>query len=523
MRRFNKEFWSENFLGLSLTLIGVGCLVLSLVLYSSPHAGVSRSALASSTQGLDGADINSLEQLNKAYERIAQAVTPGIVNIQTTATVKVSQSPFMMDPFFRQFFGDQMPGFGGAPRNQVEHALGSGIIISPDGYILTNNHVIAKASDIKVMLSDKREFKGKVVGADPQTDIAVIKIDGSSLPTVPIGDSAALHVGDTVMAFGNPFGLNFTVTRGTVSALGRSQLGIEGRNSGGGFENFIQTDAAINPGNSGGALVNVRGQVIGVNTAILSGNSGPGGEGSFMGVGFAIPSNMAKHVMEDLVKTGKVSRGYLGATVGVVTQDLAQEFKIPDTAGAFVQDVAPGGPAEKAGLKAGDVVRKFNGQTVDDHTSLTDMVAESSPGSTATLDIIRNGQPMTIKVTLAERPANLAVIAGGPTKAPEEGALRGVQVQNLTPEVRQELDLPGGVQGVVVTQVDRNAPAAQALTQGDVIQSVNRQPVHNATEFNKLAAEAKGRTLLRVVRQGQGLFVVITPGSNNGDDDGGDQ
>jgi len=523
MRRFNKEFWSENFLGLSLTLIGVGCLVLSLVLYSSPRSGPARLALASSTQGLDGSDINSLEQLNKAYEPIAQAVTPGIVNIKTTAVVKVSQSPFSMDPFFRQFFGDQMPGFG-VPRSQVEHALGSGIIVSPDGYILTNNHVIAKASDIEVLLSDKRTFKGKVVGADPQTDIAVVKIDGSSLPTVPIGDSAALQVGDTVMAFGNPFGLNFTVTRGTVSALGRSQLGIEGRNSGGGFENFIQTDAAINPGNSGGALVNVRGQVIGVNTAILSGNSGPGGEGSFMGVGFAIPSNMAKHVMEDLVKTGKVSRGYLGATVGVVTQDLAQEFKIPDTAGAMVEDVAPGGPAEKAGLKAGDVVRKFNGHSVDDHTSLTGMVAESSPGSTATLDIIRNGQPMTIKVTLAERPANLAVVAGGPTRAPEEGALRGVQVQNLTPEVRQELGLPGEVQGVVVTQVDRNASAAQALTQGDVIESINRQPVRNTTDFNKLAAEAKGRSLLRVIRQGQGLFVVITPGSNdNGGDDGGDQ
>jgi serine protease Do len=521
MRRFNKEFWRENFMGLSLTLIGVGCLVLSLVLYSSPRSGASRPALASSTQGLDGSDINNLEQLNKAYERIAQAVTPGIVNIKTTAVVKVSQSPFMMDPFFRQFFGDQTPGFG-IPRNQVEHALGSGIIVSPDGYILTNNHVIAKASDIEVLLSDKRTFKGKVVGADPQTDIAVVKIDGGGLPTVPIGDSSALQVGDTVMAFGNPFGLNFTVTRGTVSALGRSQLGIEGRNSGGGFENFIQTDAAINPGNSGGALVNVRGQVIGVNTAILSGNSGPGGEGSFMGVGFAIPSNMAKHVMEDLVKTGKVSRGYLGATVGVVTQDLAQEFKIPDTAGAMVEDVAPGGPAEKAGLKAGDVVRKFNGHSVDDQTSLTGMVAESSPGSTATLDIIRNGEPMTVKVTLAERPANLAVVAGS-SRAPEEGALRGVQVQNLTPEVRQELDLPGGVQGVVVTQVDRNAPAAQYLTQGDVIESVNRQPVGNTTEFNKLASEAKGRTLLRVVRQGQGLFVVITPGADTGGDDGGDQ
>jgi len=517
MRSLNKQFLRDNFLGLSLALIGVVCLVLSLVLYSNPRGGLSRFALASS-QGLDGADINTLEQLNKAYERIANNVTPAIVNIQTTAVIKVSQSPFMMDPFFRQFFGDQLPGFGGVPRNQVEHALGSGIIVSPEGYILTNNHVIAKASDIKVMLSDKRTFKGKVVGADPQTDIAVIKVEGSGLPTVPLGDSAALHVGDTVMAFGNPFGLNFTVTRGTVSAMGRSQLGIEGRN---GFENFIQTDAAINPGNSGGALVNVRGQVIGVNTAILSGNSGPGGEGSFMGVGFAIPVNMAKHVMEDLIKTGKVSRGYLGATVAPVSQDMAQEFKIPDTPGALIQDIAPGGPAEKAGLKPGDVVRKFDGQTVEDQTQLTNMVAESNPGTTATLEIVRNGQPMTIKATLGERPANLPVTAGIGS-APSQGALRGVEVQALTPQLRQELGVPGGVSGVVVSQVSPNSPAAQVLTQGDVIESINRQPVHNVAEFSRLAAEAKGRTLLRINRQGEGVFVVVTPGSDNGDD-GGDE
>src|SRR5208337_3368856 len=427
--RIDKRFLRENLGGLSLTLIGILTLGLSLMLYQGNHV-FPGFALAQG-KALDGPDIDILERQNQAYERIAKAVTPAIVAIQSTQVIKVQQSPFMNDPFFRQFFGNMFPQ---VPREQREHALGSGVIVSPEGYIVTNNHVIAKATEISVTLADKRTFKGKVVGADSSTDVAVVKIDGSGLPTATFGNSDQLKVGDTVMAFGNPFGQYFTVTRGIVSALGRSGMGIEG------FENFVQTDAAINPGNFGGALVNVHGQVVGINTAILSGNSGPGGEGGFIGIGFAIPSNMAKHVMEDLVKTGKVSRGYLGATVGVVTQDLAQEFKIPDTAGAFVQDVAPGGPAEKAGLKAGDVVRKFNGQTVDDHTSLTDMVAESSPGSTATLDIIRNGQPTTIKVTLAERPANLAVIAGGPTKAPEEGALRGVQVQNLTPEVRQELD-----------------------------------------------------------------------------------
>ena len=267
---------------------------------------------------LDGPDINALRTLDKAYEQIAQAMTPAIVSIQSTQVVKVQMSPLFSNPFFRQFFGNGNQAQ--IPREQREHALGSGVLVTADGYILTNNHVIKNATSIKVMLSDTRTFTAKVVGADPQTDVAVVKIDGKDLPTARLGDSTDLHVGDIVMAFGNPFGLNFTVTRGAVSALNRSEGGIED------IQNFIQTDAPINPGNSGGALVNVGGQVVGINTAILSGGNGPGGEGGFIGIGFAIPINMAKHVMEDLVKTGKVSRGYLGAQIKSLDEGSGEGF-----------------------------------------------------------------------------------------------------------------------------------------------------------------------------------------------------
>ena len=451
----------------------------------------------------------SLERQNQAYERIAKVVTPAIVAIQSTQVTKVQQSPMMNDPFFRQFFGNMFPQ---VPREQREHALGSGVIVSPDGYIVTNNHVIAKATEISITLSDRRTFKGKVVGADPQTDIAVVKIDGTGLPTAPFGDSNQIKVGDTVMAFGNPFGQYFTVTRGSVSALGRSGMGIEG------FEDFIQTDAAINPGNSGGGLVNIHGQVVGINTAILSGNSGPGGEGGSVGIGFAIPSNMAKHIMEDLVKTGKVTRGYLGVQIRDLDDGLAKQFKVPDTAGALAEDITPGGPADKAGLKTGDVIRMLNGNPVQDANQLTAQITNLSPGNAAVLDILRDGQPMTLKITLGERPSNLSAhvgVGGGV----QEGALRGIEVANLTPALRDQNGIPANVNGVIITQVDPNSPAAQfGLQEGDVIESINRQPVRNVADFNKLATDAKGQTLLRINRQGNGVFVVITPDEGGGGD-----
>lgn len=502
MRRINKRFLRENLLGLSLTCIGVLLLVFFIMLRFNHRA--SDFVLANS-DGLDGPEIETLAHQNAAFEHIANAVKPAIASIQTTQVMQVQQSPFGMDPFFRQFFGNMFPQ---VPTQQREHALGSGVIVSPNGYILTNNHVIQHASDIRVMLLDKRVFKGKVVGADPQTDLAVVKIDATGLPTAPLGDSTTLHVGDMVFAFGNPFGLDFTVTKGIVSALGRSGLNIEN------YEDFIQTDAAINPGNSGGALVNIHGQVIGVNTAILSSNSGPGGQGGFMGIGFAIPSNTAKHVMNDLIKNGKVQRGYIGVRIGALTPGLAKQFNVPDLNGALVESVEPGSPAAQAGFKAGDVIRTLDGKQVNSANGLRFAVASMNPGMEAKVGILRDGKSMTLSVRLGELPANVA--QGGPAgvgKAPSQGTLRGISVQDLTPDIRSHLNLPPGEHGAVITGIDPNSPAGQAgLSPGDVIESINRQPVNSVADFNRLAASATAQTLLRVIHRGYPMFVVISPG-----------
>jgi len=504
MKRVSKQFLRDNLFGLSLTLIGLLFLALAGILYLG-HGRFPEFALADG-QGLEGPEIRALEEQNRAYERIALVVTPAIVNIRTTQIIKVQQSPFFMDPFFRQFFGDMFGPQMGIPREQREHALGSGVIVSPQGYIVTNSHVIAKATEIEVMLADKRTFKAKVVGADPRTDVGVIKIDGKGLPTVPWGDSASLKVGAIVMAFGNPFGLNFTVTRGIVSAVGRSGLGIEQ------YEDFIQTDAPINPGNSGGALINVRGQVVGINTAILSGAQGPGGQGAWSGVGFAIPSNIVKHVMESLINTGKVSRGYLGLAVGDLNPALARQFKVPDLSGVLINQVEPGAPAEKGGLKQGDVIRTLNGQTVDGADRFRSLVAGANPGNEITLGILRDGQPLTLKVTLAEQPSTMA--GGGTGKPSSESTLRGVTVQELTPSIRNQLGLSPQTRGVVISDLEQDSPAAQqGLQPGDVIESINRQPVRSVADFDRLAAGATGEVLLRVNRQGASAFVVISPGS----------
>jgi serine protease Do len=362
------------------------------------------------------------------------------------------------------------------------------------------------------MLSDMHTFTAKVVGADPQTDVAVVKIAGNNLPTASLGDSSNLHVGDIVMAFGNPFGLNFTVTRGAVSALNRTEGGIED------IQNFIQTDAPINPGNSGGALVDVNGQVVGINTAILSGEEGPEGEGGSIGIGFAIPINMAKHVMGDLIKNGRVSRGYMGAEIRSLDENLARAFHVPDTSGALIEDITPGGPAAKAGLKNGDVIRKYNGEPVTDSGQLIALATETNPGTTVKLDILRNGEPKTVEVKLGERPSNLSVHPElGST--PSQGTLRGISVQALTPDLRQQLGVPSDIHGVVISDLDPESPAAQSgLQQGDVIEGINHQPVRSVADFERLAAQAQGDTLMRINRQGTRLFIVVSPNSAGGDD-----
>ena len=505
--RINDYFVEGGIVVVRLLLVGLVCFALVEILFMG--YGRYRQPAMAAARALDGPDIELLERQNQAYERVIHATAPGIVYIRTEQIVKAEQSPMFTDPSLRQFFGG---GSQQIPQDQKQHALGTGVLFDPSGYIVTNNHVIAHASTVEVMLTDKRIFKAKVIGGDPDTDIAVVRINATGLPTVPLGDSSSLHVGDTVMAFGNPFGLNFTVTRGSVSALGRSDFNIEA------VQDFIQTDAAINPGNSGGALVDVKGQIVGINTAILSGNQGPGGEGGFIGIGFAIPINMAKRSMDALIKTGKVTRGYMGVTIGPVTEDLAQQFKVPDTSGALVQDVTPGGPAGEAGLKPGDVIRKFNGIPVNGSNELLAMVANTNPGTPVTLEVLRNGQPLTLKLTLEERPSDLGyTAAGGARKAPSQGPLRGISVQNLTPDLRKQLSVPPDTHGVVVTEVDPISPAAQRVEQGDVIVSVNRMPVNSVAEFDEAAASAKGNTLLRIIHEGQAIFVVVPP--EGGDND----
>jgi serine protease Do len=476
-------------------------LVVVVVISQSPGRGL----LIAESKGLEGSDINILEAQNRAFERIAAGTTPAIVNIQTTQVIKVQQSPFFQDPFFRQFFGGMLGPYN-IPREQREHALGSGVIVTPDGIIVTNSHVVAKATEIQVMLLDKRVFKAKVLGSDPETDVAVIKIDAAGLPVVSWGDSSTLHVGDTVMAFGNPFGLNNTVTRGIVSAVGRTGLGIES------FEDFIQTDAAINPGNSGGALVDVHGRLVGINTAIVSNGAGMNGEAGSNGIGLAIPSNIVRHVVESLVKTGKVERGYLGVSVGDLTEKLAKQFSVPDIAGAMVEDVTSGSPADKAGIKAGDVIRTLNGTTIESKDQLTSLIASKDPGTEVRIGILRDGKEQTLAVTLGSRPANLGV-REGTGRAVSQGTLRGVTVEDLTPQLRSQLGLDPNAQGVAISRIDPSSPvAAGGLQPGDVIQEINRQPVRNAADFERLAADAKGEVLLRIVRQGNGAFVVISPG-----------
>ena len=491
-----------------MTTGGFIVFLVLLGLYMSGHLGSRRFAFAEGT-GLDGPDIGVLESQNRAYEQIAQAVTPAIVNIQTTQVIKVRQSPFFTDPFFRQFFGN-MFGQYNIPRNLREHALGSGVIISPDGYIVTNNHVVAKASDINVELTDQKVYKAKVIGTDPQTDIAVVKIDAKDLPTATWGKSSDAKVGDTVMAFGNPFGLNFTVTRGIVSGIGRSGLGIES------FEDFIQTDAAINPGNSGGALVDIHGKVIGINTAIVSPGAQDGAAG-FNGVGLAIPSDIVEHVVQSLITTGKVERGYLGVTVADLNEKLAKQFDVPDIGGALVNDVESGSPAEKAGIKQGDVIRSFNGKEVASEGQLVSMTTSESPGAEVTLGILRDGKTMDIKVKLGSRPEKLAATQENSAKAPEKGTLQGLTVANLTDALRQQYSIGKDAEGVVITALDPTSPAAQeGLQPGDVIEEIDHRVVKNVKDFERLSAGLNGDVLLRIDRKGTGLYAVVSPMEEGG-------
>ena len=436
------------------------------------------------------------------FTDVAKNVTPAVVNITTSGAEEVSDSSRprgRMEDFFGSPFGPRRFGPPMEPRERRGGGQGSGVIVTPDGYVLTNNHVIAGAKTVTVTLPDKREFKGQIVGSDPKSDIAVVKIDGTQLPTIPWGDSGRLQVGEYVLAVGNPFGLNSTVTLGIVSALGRGHMGITQ------YEDFIQTDAAINPGNSGGALVNTKGELIGINTAIFSQTGG------YQGVGFAVSTSMSKPIYESLVKTGKVVRGFMGIGIQDLNQELAKSFNVKGNHGAIVTDVKEEGPADKAGLKQGDVIVSYQGTAIEDAVTLQRAVTRSSVGSKATVTVMRDGHEKDLSVTIGELPDNPQVAKA--EAVPSEQPLAGLAVQELDRETAQELGLKGKIQGVVVTTIEPESDAKRAgLMPGDVIREINRKPVTSMKDFDRAASDLKkGQTVLVLVnRRGASLYLSAT-------------
>ncbi|MCK5503973.1 MAG: DegQ family serine endoprotease [Thermodesulfovibrionia bacterium] len=433
-----------------------------------------------------------------AFSDIVKVISPAVVNISTSKTVikKDSTLPHFFDGPFKDFFEPF-----NMPRKWKEQSLGSGVLVSSDGYIITNNHVVEKADEIKVTLYDQQNYKGKIVGTDPKTDIAIIKISTTNLPAIKWGDSDNLHVGEFVLAFGNPYSLGHTVTMGIVSALGRANVGIAD------YEDFIQTDAAINPGNSGGPLVNIKGELIGINTAIFSRTGG------YQGIGFAVPSNMAKSVMNQLIKEGKVTRGWLGVTIQNLTQELAGEFGLDKSFGALVTDIFDSSPAEKAGLKRGDVILEVNGNKIKNVETLRNMVAQSKVGNKIKLKILRDGKELSINATVAEFPQEIALaVPGGKEKnlLEDENALAGFSVMDLTREIAKQLGLSRNEQGVVIVSVDPYTAAEDAgLKKGDVIQEINKKRVKNLSDFSKILPHAReGDTILLFINRGGKKFYI---------------
>jgi serine protease Do len=478
----------------------VVALVLALALGGAAVAGVPGLTDKNPPATLKLADVNE-GPARVTFAPIVKKTLPAVVNISSSKVVKTPRGngQMPMDQLFQQFFGDNGGRFS-VPKERREQSLGSGVIVSPEGYILTNNHVVDGATDVRVTLGDKREFKARIVGTDAKTDVAVLKIDATSLPVMTIGDSSKVQIGDTALAMGNPFGVGQTVTSGIISAMGRSLGGsIEE------YEDFIQTDAPINPGNSGGALINDRGELIGINTAIVTG--GGSSEGSH-GVGFAVPVNLARSVMDQILKNGKVTRAYLGVMVQEVTPAIAKSFGASGLSGALVGDVSPDGPALKAGLEKGDIILDVNGKPVADNNSLRNNISMMEPGAIVKVHVLRNGSERDLTVKLAEYPAKEE--QAKLEKSGDDGTAQGISVEDLDAQLRHQAGVPAGTTGVVVTDVSPSSPAATAgLRPGDVIQEVNRKPVTNASEFKQAMSKAGDEPVLLVNRHGATMFLAV--------------
>jgi serine protease Do len=440
----------------------------------------------------------SITETSRGFSDIVRAVSPAVVNISSIKTLKRQPTPF------DEFFDFLYPFPDDRSKKWKEQSLGSGLIASPDGYIVTNNHVVEQSDEIKVILFDKRSFRAKIIGSDPKTDIAVIRINAKDLPVVPWGDSEKLQVGEFVLAIGNPFALSHTVTMGIVSAIGRADVGIAD------YENFIQTDAAINPGNSGGPLVNIRGELIGLNTAIFSKTGG------YQGIGFAVPSNMVRLVMDQLLKKGKVVRGWIGVTIQELTPELAQKFGLKLSEGALVSDVAQGSPAQAAGIIRGDIILEFDGKKVADVGVLRNIVAQSSIGSHVSIKLLRRDKILAAAVSIVELPADGSETAPSISSKQESdgNALSGMAAMDLNRAVMKQLGIEKDEKGVVVVKIEPGSPAEEAgLKKGDIVQEVDRQKISNLNEFGKAAAKVNpsDTVLLFVNRSGKKFYVALSP------------
>ena len=473
-----------------VAMMAVGGLTVQM---TNPEPGFAREAnripaLAAKTTDLAASSLPA----SGTFAPVVKSVAPAVVSITAEKTVEAATQRSL--PFF---FGPGMQPGQQAPGPQKQRGSGSGVILSPDGFVVTNHHLIEGAERITVHLGDKREFKAELVGTDPQSDIALLRIPAEDLPTLALGNSESVEVGDIVLAIGNPFGIGQTVTMGIVGATGRGGLGIER------YENFIQTDAAINPGNSGGALVNSRGELIGIITAIIA-----RGGGGNQGVGFAVPVNMAHHVMTQLASSGHVSRGYMGVGIQPVDQAIAEAFGVKQQGGALITSVEPKSPADAAGLKQGDIIRGLNGEAIDDPRKLSLKVAEHAPGSEVELAVLRDGQSRTLAVKLGEHPEFDVPATPGEKSATSS---IGISVQTLTPEVAEQLRVDPETHGVVVARVQPGSSAAEAgIERGDVIEQVNRKEVSTEADFrNAVAGSGDKPVLLLLNRRGDTRFVVV--------------
>jgi len=482
--------------------MAVLALALAVAVGAYTAIGPVRAGVSSNTAPLDNSQVGPLLALDQAMEAVAARVTPAIVNVAVTSRAKPQPAAGIPDDLQR-FFGQGQQFGEGMPQQQprIERGIGSGVIISPDGYIVTNNHVVDGATDIKVTLSDRRILTAKVVGTDPLTDLAVIKVDATNLPNIPIGDSSTLRPGQTVLAFGNPYGFRFTVTRGIVSALNRpSPYTDDARKPG----QFIQTDAAINPGNSGGPLVDARGEVVGINTFLYSPS------GSFSGMGFAIPTQIVNPVVQALVRNGKVEHGRMGIGITDVTPENAKFFDMRDYHGAVVTQVESGSPGAKAGLKVGDVITDLNGKKVTDAGELQMEVGEMTPGTEISLEVMRDGKSLAVPVTLEGMDSgdDDTKVADNQNDKPRWG----VGIADLTPEVREQLNAPDDLHGAVIERVQPGSPSDDAgLQPGEVIVGVDRHETRSAAEVQKaLTSIPKGQDALVLIwANGGNTFRVL--------------